>query len=107
MDQAGTELLRAVEGLADRLAGATPAWYAARPAGPRTRAEVLRELGRLLARLGADAGTGQPAGARPPVLGDHALADQLRVLAHELAIAAREARVAAALAAVRAVSGQL
>lgn len=108
MDPAAEELLRVVERLADRLAGVTPAWYAAHPTGSLSRAQVLRGLVFELARLGEDAGTGQPPGAQPPALGDHALADQLLVLAHELAIAPRAARVAgAALSAVRAAADEL
>ncbi len=89
--------------LARFLAGRGPAWYAATTADGRTRAEVLRALTVELARLGAAAGTGQPTGAHPPVLADHALADQVLVLAAELDTAPRAAEVAAAAAgAVRA-----
>lgn len=108
MDQAAAELLRAVERLTARLAGATPAWYAAHPAGSRSRAQVLWDLVSELAQLGADAGTGQPPGAEPPPLGEHALADQLLVLTQELTTAPRAAQVAeAALTVVRAARDRL
>lgn len=83
---AAEDLERQVERLVDRLAGATPVWYAARPRGA-VRAEVLRGLVRTLAELGRRAGTGVPEGIVPPVLGDHALGAQLTLLAHELATA--------------------
>ncbi len=76
-----------VRRLVDRLAAATPGWYAANPRGAGTRAEVLRALVADLARLGHEAGTGVPLGVAPPVLGDHALGDQLTLLAHELVAA--------------------
>lgn len=85
--------MRDVRRLADRLAGATSAWYAARPHGAAARAELLRALVLDLAALGVRAGTGQPPDAVPPDLGHHALADQLVVLAHELTTAPAAAAV--------------
>jgi hypothetical protein len=85
----GEGLQQDVARVADRLAAATPAWFAGRPHGAGSRAEVLRALVADLAALGCAAGTGQPAGAVVPVLGDHALADQLLVLTAELLAAPR------------------
>ena len=109
-DALSTDLERLVGRLVDRLAAATPAWYAARPhrheGSAETRAEVLRGLVADLARLGYYAGTGVPAGLAPPVLGDHALAYQLAVLAHELVIAPIDLTAEAA-AAVRTARAEL
>ncbi|ETA03865.1 hypothetical protein CcI156_07180 [Frankia sp. CcI156] len=52
-----------------------------------TRAERAVRLLDELASLGERAGTGAPAGARPPRLAPHALTDQLAVLADELVAA--------------------
>lgn len=72
--------------LARRLTGVNAAWFVAMPPGAaRTREQVLRALVDELARLGAEGGTGAPAGAVPQRLGVHALADQLTVLAADLA----------------------
>lgn len=101
-------LTREVERLVHRLRAATPTWYAARPAGGGTRAEMLRGLVGELAAFGARAGTGQPAGAAPTVLGEHALGDQLTLLAHEIVAAPGGAAVAeAACSAVRATRDRL
>ena len=94
--------------LADRLAVATPAWYAARPHGGPSRADLVRALIAALAVAGEQAGTGQPPAAAPPLLAVHALADQLRVVAAELLAAPRCADVELqAQAAVRAARGAL
>lgn len=99
-------LAREVERLTDRLGAATPGWYAARPRGPRSRAEVLRALVAILADLGREAGTGVPAGIVPPVLADHGLAAQLTLLASELDGAPVD-RTGEALAALRAARDEL
>ncbi|WP_462203408.1 hypothetical protein [Frankia sp. CcWB3] len=52
-----------------------------------TRAERAVRLLDELASLGERAGTGVPAGARPPRLAPHALTDQLAVLADDLVAA--------------------
>lgn len=97
-----------VRRLVDRLAGATPGWYDGRPDRSTSRAEALRGLVADLAALGARADTGQPADAVPNVLGDHALGDQLTVLAHELTTAPQWAEIAdAARAAVGSVRTRL
>ncbi|HEV7209231.1 MAG TPA: hypothetical protein VGN54_10885 [Mycobacteriales bacterium] len=76
--------------LIDRLSGVNVAWYAARPIGDSaTRAQLLRELVTELAELGRAAGTGAPPEAVPPVLGDHALPDQVAVLVADLIAATR------------------
>lgn len=101
-------LAEEVRRLVDRLAGVTTGWYAGRPDRTVSRAQVLRGLVAQLAALGARAGTGQPADAVPPVLGDHALGHQITVLAHEIAAAPRGADVVAeARAAVRAARDRL
>ncbi len=97
-----SELVAEVGRLEHLLRGRGPGWYVAHAGDDRSRAEVLRALVATLARLGAEAGSGQPPRATAPVLGDHALADQLRLLAHEIVIAPGGARVNdAALAQVR------
>jgi hypothetical protein len=77
--------------LAGYVSGRSQAWYAATaPGAAQHRRGVLRELVLGLAALGGSAGTGQPPGAVPPTLGDHALADQLLVLGQELDLAPRD-----------------
>ncbi|WP_131784788.1 hypothetical protein [Protofrankia symbiont of Coriaria ruscifolia] len=49
-----------------------------------TRADRVRALAVELADLGREAGSGAPAGAGPPHLADHALADQIVVLATDI-----------------------
>lgn len=101
-------LAQEVRRLVDRLAGATTGWYAGRPDRTVSRAELLRELVAQLAAFGARAGTGQPDDAAPAALGDHALGDQVTLLAHEVAAAPRGADVVAdAAAAVRAARDRL
>lgn len=101
-------LAEEVRRLVHRLAGAPAGWYAGCPDHTASRAEVLRGLVASLARLGARAGTGQPPDAVPAVLGDHALGDQISLLAHEIAVAPHGTDViAAARAAVRAARDRL
>ncbi|SBW26947.1 hypothetical protein FDG2_5103 [Candidatus Protofrankia californiensis] len=49
-----------------------------------TRADRVRALAVELAGLGCEAGSGVPAGVGPPRLADHALADQIVVLATDV-----------------------
>ncbi|WP_206442937.1 hypothetical protein [Candidatus Protofrankia californiensis] len=49
-----------------------------------TRADRVRALAVELADLGREAGSGVPAGVGPPHLADHALADQIVVLATDV-----------------------
>ncbi len=53
-----------------------------------TRADRLRALIDEFAALGREAGSGAPSGARPPRISDHALPDQLVVLADDFFAAA-------------------
>ncbi len=82
--------------LIDRLSGVSIAWYSAHPIGLPviTRAQLLRDLIAQLAVLGREGGTGTPEGAAPPLLADHALADQVAVLAADLLAAPRGQQVA-------------
>lgn len=81
--------------LIDRLSGVSIAWYSAHPIGlPVTRAQLLRDLIAQLAVLGREGGTGATEGAAPPLLADHALADQVAVLAADLLAAPRAQQVA-------------
>ena len=86
-----TAFARAVERLAERLAGVNPGWYAAGAGGRngavKTRADVLRALVHALAQIGQQAGTGAPAGTVPRDVGVHALADQIKVLAADISAA--------------------
>ncbi|WP_445548824.1 hypothetical protein, partial [Frankia sp. CiP1_Cm_nod2] len=52
--------------------------------GAGTRADRVRALAVELADLGREAGSGLPRGVAPPRLADHALADQIAVLAADL-----------------------
>lgn len=107
-DRDAEVLTRDVRRLVERLAGSSGTWYAARPDGTATRAELLRALVLELAALGVRAGTGQPPEARPGNLGNHALGDQLTLLAHEVAAAPHAADVLPdAVAAVRDVRRRL
>ena len=93
MEEAGTTLLRReLASLRHRIqdwtvtrwrAGAEPVEPLDAAATP-TRGEVAYALVVRLAELSRAAGSGAPLDAVPPRLGDHALADQLGVLADDL-----------------------
>jgi hypothetical protein len=96
MEEAGTTLLRReLASLRHRIQDWTVTRWAARAeplepldTGPSpTRGDVAYALVVRLAELSRAAGSGAPAGAIPPRLGDHALADQLGVLADEVLVA--------------------
>jgi hypothetical protein len=78
----------------DRLLGRMRAWsVSAWQASPRpgvSRAERAARLARELAALGRRAGSGAPDSAELPRLADHALADQVAVLADDLLTALRD-----------------
>jgi hypothetical protein len=93
MEEAGTTLLRReLTSLRQRIQDWTVTRWAARAepfepldTGPiPTRGEVAYALVVRLAELSRAAGSGAPADAVPPRLGDHALADQVGVLADDL-----------------------
>jgi hypothetical protein len=93
MHEAGTTLLRReLASLRHRIQDWTVTRWRARaePSEPLdaspapTRGEVAYALIVRLAELSYSAGSGAPADAVPPRLGDHALADQLGVLADDL-----------------------
>lgn len=93
MEEAGTTLLRReLTSLRQRIQDWTVTRWAARSepfepldSGPTpTRGEVAYALVVRLAELSRAAGSGAPADAVPPRLGDHALADQVGVLADDL-----------------------
>jgi hypothetical protein len=93
MEEAGTTLLRReLASLRHRIQDWTVTRWRARAepiepldAAPSpTRGEVAYALVVRLAELSRSAGSGAPADAAPPRLGDHALADQLAVLADDL-----------------------
>ncbi|MBX6389107.1 MAG: hypothetical protein IRZ08_08935 [Frankia sp.] len=91
MSESVPELVREINRLLGRLRGWSPtAWDVAATAGG-TRAERTRALAADLARLGRLAGSGAPAGAEPPRLAPHGLADQIVVLADDLLRALGEA----------------
>ncbi|WP_322747624.1 MULTISPECIES: hypothetical protein [unclassified Frankia] len=78
------DLVSEVRRLHDRIQGWTPGSWRQRSASVGTRADRVRALAAELADLGHQAGSGAPAGVRPPSLADHALADQIVVLATDL-----------------------
>ncbi len=78
------ELVREVRRLYDRIHGWTPGAWRVQAASSGTRAERVRELVVELVHLGREAGSGAPAGVLPPHLADHALADQIVVLADDV-----------------------
>ncbi|WP_131745343.1 hypothetical protein [Frankia sp. Cppng1_Ct_nod] len=78
------ELIREVRRLYDRIHGWTPGAWRVQAASSGTRAERVRELVVELVHLGREAGSGAPAGVLPPHLADHALADQIVVLADDV-----------------------
>jgi hypothetical protein len=93
MEEAGTTLLRReLASLRHRIQEWTVTRWTARAeplepldTGPApTRGQVAYALAVRLAELSRAAGSGAPADAVPPRLGDHALADQLGVLADDL-----------------------
>jgi hypothetical protein len=93
MEEAGTTLLRReLASLRQRIQEWTVTRWAARAepfepldAGPApTRGDVAYALAVRLAELSRSAGSGAPPNAVPSRLGDHALADQLGVLADAL-----------------------
>ncbi|WP_322759719.1 hypothetical protein [Frankia sp. Cr2] len=78
------DLVGEVRRLHDRIQGWTSGSWRQRSASAGTRADRIRALAVELAELGHQAGSGAPAGVRPPSLADHALADQIVVLATDL-----------------------
>lgn len=93
MTGAGTTLLRReLASLRHRVQDWTVTRWAARAEPPEpldsgpspTRGDVAYALVVRLAELSRVAGSGAPADAVPPRLGDHALADQIGVLADDL-----------------------
>ncbi|MGZ4663762.1 MAG: hypothetical protein ACXV5Q_01585 [Frankiaceae bacterium] len=80
--------------MAERVRDWTPArWRAAAGAG-YTRSDRMWALVRRLGEWGRRTGSGAPPQAAPTRLGDHALGDQLRVMAADLLAAPDVARVA-------------
>jgi hypothetical protein len=93
MDEAGATLLRReLASLRHRIQDWTVTRWAARAEPPEpldtgpspSRGDVAYALVVRLAELSYAAGSGAPEHAVPPRLGDHALADQLGVLADDL-----------------------
>lgn len=82
------EVSRQASLLAARARGWTGSAWDVRISTGETRADRLRCLIEELARLGRQAGSGAPPGARPPYVADHALPDQLIVLADDFLAAA-------------------
>ncbi len=101
-DEPVAELVREVRRLHDRIHGWSPASWrepcafsgsgvsssgsGAGSSGSKsgTRADRVRALAGELADLGREAGSGVPAGVGPPHLAEHALADQIVVLATDV-----------------------
>jgi hypothetical protein len=78
------ELARETERLVSRMRSwPLSAWQAPAPDG-RSRADCAASLSTQLAEFGRRAGSGVPAGVVPPRLADHAIADQVAVLADDL-----------------------
>lgn len=78
------DLVQEVSRLYDRIHGWTPGSWQRRSALQGTRADRVRALAADLADLGHQAGSGAPADVTPQRLADHALADQIVVLAADL-----------------------
>jgi hypothetical protein len=80
----GSNLTREVNRLLNRLRSWSPAAWDVTAAAGGTRAQRTAALAQDLARLGREAGSGAPAGLRPPPLAPHGLPDQITLLAEEL-----------------------
>lgn len=99
------ELLRRAESVADRLGVVGPRLAARDSESATTALNDIRSVLQQLADLGADA---EGRERRPvPVLGAHALGDQLRVLVQDVAAAEQSRQIAAALAALQALAARI
>ena len=99
------EVLRRAESLADRLAVVGPRMAARESAAAAAVLDDIRSVVQQLADLGADA---EGRERRPvPVLGAHALGDQVRVLAQDVAGAQQPTQIAAALVLLRELAGRI
>ncbi|MEX5631311.1 hypothetical protein [Parafrankia sp. FMc2] len=90
------EVSRQTSMLVSRARGWMGSAWDVRISGGATRADRLRALIDEFAALGREAGSGAPSGARPPRISDHALPDQLIVLADDFFAAAATAVAAVA-----------
>ncbi|OAA24243.1 hypothetical protein UG55_103190 [Frankia sp. EI5c] len=99
------EVARQTSLLVSRARGWTGSAWDVRVTTGGTRADRLRALIDELALLGGQAGSGAPPGVRPPRVADHALPDQLIVLADDF-LAAIAAEPAASPAAGRTGAGR-
>src|SRR5712691_2292523 len=84
-------LAREVDMLDRRLRGWTQRSWSVRLPGGATRSDLVASLAERLDALGREAGVPVPAGAVLPRVADHALADQVLVLAADLLAASEHA----------------
>ena len=99
------ELLRRAESVADRLAVVGPRLAARESDAAATALSDIRTVLQQLAELGTDA---EGRERRPvPVLGAHALGDQVRVLAQDVAAAQQPTQIAEAVVLLRELAGRI